>query len=121
MHELSLAQAIGDTVRTHADGRPVERVTVRIGHFRQVVPDSLTFSWQLLTEGGDLDGCELTIEHVPAVIVCNRCQTETTLDWPLLHCPSCEGDDVKLLSGEEFLVLSIDLSEVPHGSVPPPR
>ena len=121
MHELSLAQAIADTVRRHADGTSVERVTVRIGHFRQVVPDSLTFSWQLLTEGSELEGCELSIEHVPAVVTCRQCATDTRLDWPILQCRSCESTDVTLVSGEEFLVVSIDLLEVPHGPVPPPR
>ena len=121
MHELSLAQAIADTARKYAGGAPVERVSVRIGHFRQVVPDSLTFSWQLLTEGGDLDGCELAVEHVPAVVRCTDCHAETKLDWPILQCRKCESTDVTLLSGEEFLVASIDLLEVPHGPVPPPR
>ena len=121
MHELSLAQAIADTVGKHADGAPAERVTVRIGHFRQVVPDSLTFSWQLLTEGGPLEGCELAIEHVPAVVFCADCGAESKLDWPVFHCPACESTDVTLVSGEEFLVVSIDLLEAPHGPVSPPR
>ncbi len=121
MHELSLAQAIADTVAKHADGAPVERVTVRIGHFRQVVPDSLAFSFELLTEGGPLEACELAIEHVPAVIFCANCGSEARLDWPVFQCRACDSSDVKLVSGEEFLVVSIDLLEAPHGPVPPPR
>jgi len=115
MHELSLAQAIADGVAKHAGGAPVERVTVRIGHLRQVVPDSLTFSWQLLTEGGPLDGCELAIEHVPAVGFCADCGSESTLDWPVFHCPGCGGADVPLVGGEESLVVSIALLGAPHG------
>ena len=59
VHELALCQAIVDTVTRHADGHRVERVDVRIGHFRQVVPDSLQFSWELLTDGTELAGCTL--------------------------------------------------------------
>ena len=55
MHELALCQAIVDTVERHAGGRRVEQVDVRIGHFRQVVPDSLQFSWELL-DGGNRPG-----------------------------------------------------------------
>ncbi len=121
MHELALAQAIADTARKHAAGAPVGRVAVRIGRFRQAAPDSLSFSWQLLTEGSELDGCELSIEHVPAVITCKRCGAGTKLDWPILQCRTCESTDVALVSGEEFLVVAIDLLEVPHGPVPPPR
>ena len=78
MHELALCQAIVDTVGRHADGRRVERVDVRIGHFRQVVPDSLQFSWELLTEGTDLAGCRLVVDHVPAVVECRACGAATT-------------------------------------------
>jgi hydrogenase nickel incorporation protein HypA/HybF len=108
MHELALCQAIVDTVTRHADGHRVEQVEVRIGHFRQVVPDSLLFSWDLLIEGTELSGCALVIEHVPAVVECRRCGGATTLDLPILVCDRCGTTDVALVSGEEFLVASID-------------
>ena len=108
MHELALCQAIVDTVERHAGGRRVEQVDVRIGHFRQVVPDSLQFSWELLTEGTDLAGCRLVVDHVPAVIECRACGATTTLEVPILVCSSCESSDVTLVSGEELLVASID-------------
>ncbi len=108
MHELALCRAIVDTVNRYAEGQRVERVEVRIGHFRQVVPDSLRFSWELLTDDTELAGCELSIDHVPAVVRCQACMQDTTLDMPILLCGSCEGTDVTLVSGEEFLIASID-------------
>ena len=108
MHELALSQAIAQTVTRRAEGHRVERVEVRIGHFRQVVPDSLQFSWELLTCGTELAGCELVIEHVPAVLACRECGNATNLDLPILVCATCESTDVLLLTGEEFLVASID-------------
>lgn len=111
MHELSLCEAIAATVSRHAGERTVSGVVVRIGHLRQAVPDALAFCWTMLTEGTDLDGCALDIEQVPAVIRCRECGTETTLEVPLMLCPACSSDDVSLLSGEEFLVASVDLVE----------
>lgn len=108
MHELALCEAIVDSVTRHAVGQRVERVEVRIGHFRQVVPDSLQFSWELLTAGTDLAGCELAIDHVPAVISCQGCGQLTTLVAPILLCRGCDSSDVTLVSGEEFLIASID-------------
>lgn len=112
MHELSLCEAIAATVVKHAGDRTAAGVVVRVGYLRQVVPDALSFCWTMLTEGTDLDGCVLEIEQVPAVISCARCGAETTLDVPLMICAACEGDDVTLLSGEEFQVVSLELSEV---------
>ncbi|MCU1455417.1 MAG: hypA [Acidimicrobiales bacterium] len=111
MHELSLCQAILGTVDARAAGRPVRRVDVRIGHLRQVVPDSLQFSWQMLTEGTEYGDCELVVEHVPAVVHCAACDVDTTLDWPILACAACEGFDVELRSGEELQIASIDIAQ----------
>jgi len=112
MHELSLCEAIAATVVKHAGDRTAAGVVVRIGHLRQVVPDALAFCWTMLTEGTSLEGCALEIEQVPVVVHCGGCGEESSLDLPLMICPACEGDDVTLLSGEEFQVASLDLSEV---------
>ena len=109
MHELSICSAIADTAARHADGRTVSQVTVQVGHLRQVVPDALQFSWEVLSSTNDLKDAELVIEQVPAVVECHGCGARTTLDLPVLACGACGGFDVKLLSGEELLVVSIDV------------
>ncbi|HWE66651.1 MAG TPA: hydrogenase maturation nickel metallochaperone HypA [Acidimicrobiales bacterium] len=111
MHELSVCDAIVGTTMKHAHGRPVTQVTVRIGHLRQVVPDALQFGWEILTDSTDLKGCALVIEQVPATVACQECGAESTLDMPILCCGSCGSFEVKLLSGEEFLIVSMDLAE----------
>jgi hydrogenase nickel incorporation protein HypA/HybF len=112
VHELSLCEAILGKVLRHADGRPVTKVTVRIGSLRQVVPDALQFGWQMLAQSNDQIDADLVIEQVPAVVRCQKCGVETELDMPILMCGSCDSFDVDLLSGEEFLVVSLDLAEV---------
>jgi hydrogenase nickel incorporation protein HypA/HybF len=112
LHELSLCEAIAESVSRHARGRGVTRVVVRVGHLRQVVPDSLLFSWEVLTSGSDLDGCLLDIEQVPATIECNRCHATTTLEMAIFVCGACGDSDVTVRSGEELLVVSLELAEV---------
>ena len=111
MHELSLCQAIVDTVRQHADERPVRRVQVRIGHLRQVVPDSLLFSWEVMTADTELAGSALELEQVVAVVACRRCGARTELDVPLMVCSRCEGHDVEVVQGEELQIVAIDVVE----------
>ena len=111
MHELSICNAIASTAEKHAAGRPVSQVKVRVGHLRQVVPDALQFGWEVVSSTTQLKDAELVIEQVPAVVECLGCGARTTLDLPILACGTCEGFDVKLLSGEELLVVSIDLVE----------
>ncbi|MGH3696172.1 MAG: hydrogenase maturation nickel metallochaperone HypA [Pseudonocardiaceae bacterium] len=112
MHELSVAEAIAQKVSERAAGRPVSAVAIRVGHFRQVVPDALDFCWTMITDGTELQGCRLEIEQVPATVHCQDCDATTTLDVPLLVCGSCEGSAVTLRTGQEFVVVSLDISEV---------
>ncbi len=90
---MSICNAIARTATEHADGHPVSQVTVRIGYLRQVVPDALQFNWEVVSAQLGLEDAELVIEHVPAVV----------------ECRACGAVDVRLVSGEELLVVSIDL------------
>ncbi len=82
VHELALSEAIARTVLERAHDRRVSRVAVRIGHFRQVVPDALSFSWELLTSDTDLEGADLEIEHVPATVECSESRGDHHLAVP---------------------------------------
>ena len=104
MHELSIAEAIVAIASRHADGARVERVEVKVGHLRQVVPDALAFAFELVTTATPLDGAELALEEVPAAGRCRACGAETDfLELPLA-CGACGGFDIELLRGEELLV-----------------
>ncbi|MFY9807802.1 MAG: hydrogenase maturation nickel metallochaperone HypA [Pseudonocardiaceae bacterium] len=112
MHELSIAEAIAHKVRERAAGRSVSAVLIRVGHFRQVVPDALEFSWTMVTDATGLEGCKLEIEQIPATVTCHDCDAVTTLDMPILMCGSCGESNVTLLTGEEFMIVSLDIAEV---------
>ncbi len=111
MHELSIAQSILTVTERHAAGRPVERVEVKVGHLRQVVPSALEFAFDLLVEGTALDGAELTIEEVPARGRCRRCDSETMLSSFPLACARCGSTDLELVAGEELLVEALVIEE----------
>lgn len=112
MHELSICSSMVGIVRKHAAGRPVRAVHVRIGAMRQIVPDTLSYCWSLVTESSELADTELRIEQIPAKIKCRGCGTERTLDAPVLVCPDCVGQTVDLVQGDEFLITTLDLAEV---------
>ena len=112
MHELSLSGAIVDTVVKHAAGRRVTVVNMRIGALRQVVPDTLDFYFDFVSEGTVCEGARLEQEVVPATLRCAGCEREWDIDEPLFACQDCEGGGrVEVIAGSEFEVESIDVEE----------
>lgn len=110
MHEIAVCEAIAGTVRQRAGSRAPARVRVRVGYLRQVVPDSLVFSWEMVTAGTDLEGCILDVDYIPAVVACAACGARTTLEFPVLMCGSCDSADVTLVTGDEFDLASFDVA-----------
>ena len=111
MHELSIADAVRAIAERHANGRTVTRVELRIGHLRQVVPASLEFAWELVTQGTTLDGAELAIEYVPAAARCRACGMETEMEAFPARCGVCGSLDIDLAGGDELLVDALELEE----------
>jgi hydrogenase nickel incorporation protein HypA/HybF len=111
MHELSIAEGIVEVARRHAAGRRVVRVEVKVGHLRQVLPDSLHFAFEFVTQGTALDGAELAIAHIPAAGRCRECGTPSVLKGFPLCCARCGGLNVEVIAGEELLVDVLELEE----------
>ena len=110
MHELSICTAIAKIAHKAAAGRPVERVRVDIGHLRQVVPDTLRHSWDMVVFGTPFEGVPLEVRDVPAVIECGQCGTHTELDDPIFRCGACGSTETRVVSGDELFVTSLDLT-----------
>ena len=117
MHELALAEAIAGIAERHAQGRPVTRVEVAVGRLRQVVPDALSFGFELVTAGTALDGAELVLEEVPVRVACGACDTRTEPDRFPFACDECGSLDVEVTDGQQLQVVALELEDEPVGAV----
>ena len=113
MHELAISSAVLESVLRHADGRRVSAVKLRVGHLRQVVPDSLEFYWGIVTRDGVCEGSVLEQEVIAARLECTACAREWEIELPVFRCPSCGGAKVQVVSGDELEVESIEVEEEP--------
>ena len=111
MHELSLSSAIVNTAAKHADGRRVRLVSLRVGRLRQVIPDTLEFYFEFVARGTVCEGARLEQEVIDARLRCNPCGTEWEIEIPAFRCPTCEGSEVVIATGNEFEVESIEVEE----------
>lgn len=108
VHELSICTALAAIVEQHAEGRVVARVHLDVGHLRQVVPETLRYSWEVVVVDTPLAGSALEINHIPAVLSCRECGEHTTIAAPVFRC-HCGSTAVDVVAGNELVVTSLDL------------
>ena len=112
MHEVSIAQEIIEIVRDYIpgdNGIKVKSVKVALGEFSNILPDALSFGFEVLTDNTELKGTELIINKIPLTVSCMQCKEISTLDEPFFFCKKCESPNVEILTGTEMNVTEIEL------------
>ena len=115
MHELSYAQQVVDAVKDELVTRKldmkVEKVVIVAGQLNAIVPDSLTFHFDVLkSDIPQMTGAMLEIKQTPIVAECNKCHRTFEVEDMMFLCSDCDWP-VSLKSGNEMWVESIILEE----------
>ena len=111
MHELSIASALIEQVCDEAEAhqmKKVETVELHIGFLRQVVPEMMQEAFREAAAGTIAEGATLTVREIPAEAQCVLCQKIFEPDLDCFLCPSCGKAEVKVLKGNEILLMSIN-------------
>ncbi len=114
MHELAVTESIINIVTSHARQASAQKVTdvyLVIGRLSSIVDESVQFYWDIVSQDTLCAGARLHFERIPAKLLCLDCNTTYTLDDGLCPCPQCQGARVKVISGDEFRVDSIEITK----------
>jgi hydrogenase nickel incorporation protein HypA/HybF len=109
MHELAIAESVVSTVLERTEGRRVTLVRLRVGRLAGVVPDALTFCFDVATTGTALEGAALELVEELGRAHCRTCAGDFELTDAFLLCP-CGSADVEVLSGRELSVTSVEVT-----------
>jgi hydrogenase nickel incorporation protein HypA/HybF len=109
MHELAIAESVIEAITDRTGERPVTRVVLEVGPLSGVSSSSLSFCFELATEGTSLAGARLDIEAPIGKGHCLSCDTDFQLAALTLLCP-CGSSNVVVLSGDQLRVLSVEVS-----------
>jgi hydrogenase nickel incorporation protein HypA/HybF len=114
MHELGIANAIIEAVRTEAEKRPgsrIMKVGVRIGEMAGVDPDALSFGFEALVTGTDLEPLSLAIESRPRRHRCAQCDKTFDVVEYRVECPACGSFNTVCISGDELQLTYLEVEE----------
>jgi hydrogenase nickel incorporation protein HypA/HybF len=115
MHEISICQSLVSVVldeltqRALGPGR-LQRVRVVAGQLHQLVPDALTFAYELLTRETPAAGSQLDLRVSPLVAHCASCGWNGAIEPPVFLCEAC-GGGVEITGGDELFVEELEISD----------
>lgn len=115
MHEMGIAQQLMniaiDAIPEDIENPKIEKLNLKIGRLAAVVEHSLTFCFEIITKDTPLEGAKIVIENIPVRVRCMECLHEREVDGPVFTCPQCKDGEVKMLTGREIEIKSIELAQ----------
>ena len=115
MHELSvclaLLQQVERIAREH-EARNVDRIMLQLGPLSGVEAPLLERAWPLAATGTIAQEAKLVIETAPVRVRCTQCDAVSNVAPNRLLCAACGDFRTHLISGDEMLLVNLELSEL---------
>ena len=112
MHELAITESILEIALRHARAQNAQRITdlyLVMWKWSSVVDDSIQFYWDTISDGTIAKGASLHFKRVPVILKCLDCGEEYEPKREELVCPKCGSAHIKVKSGDEFHLESIEV------------
>ena len=112
MHELAICQSLMDQIETIAaerNARCVTSIVVGMGPLSGVEAQLLKNAYPVASAGTIAEDAELIIEYLPIRVKCSQCGSESDALPNKLVCKQCGDWRTTLVSGDELLLMSVEL------------
>lgn len=112
MHELSVTQSLLEIAVRHGEQAGAQRITdlyLVIGQLSSIVDDSVSFYWDMISQGTIAEGATLHFRRVPVEMLCLDCGAHYTPPAGELACPTCSSTRVRVVTGDQFHLESINI------------
>ena len=112
MHEMSIAQNLIDVVKEEMvkhEAKTLRSVRLDIGEMSAIVPDALSFCFEVAITGTELEGAKLNMDIVPLKGLCHECKSEFEVKNYTFVCPSCHGTKIETIAGQNLSIMEIEV------------
>lgn len=113
MHEMSIAQSLIQIIReemVNHNATTLKSVKVHIGQLSAVVPESLSFCFEVMTSKTDLEGAKLITEVIPLKGVCSDCEKAFEIKEYVFVCPYCGGTNINTIAGQDLSIVEMEVA-----------
>ena len=117
MHELAICQSLMNQVEDIALDRKARNVTsivIGMGPLSGVEVQLLKNAYIIASAGTLAERAELVVQHLPLIVKCTQCGCESDVLPNKLVCKKCGDWRTTLISGDEMMLLSVELEKTPE-------
>jgi hydrogenase nickel incorporation protein HypA/HybF len=114
MHELALCQALMSQVEALARDNNATRVvaiTLGLGPLSGVEGQLLKNAYPVASAGTVAEGAELLVQSTPVRVKCSACGEESEARPNRLVCGHCDDWHTELISGDELLLVRVEMDK----------
>lgn len=112
MHEMSIAQSLIDVLREEMlkhNAKNLRSVRLNIGQMTAIVPDALSFCFQVITDGTELEGARLIMDIIPLMGYCSACEKEFEIKDYAFACRSCGSTKINTIGGQDLSIVEMEV------------
>ena len=114
MHELAICQSLIDQVEIIAlerDAQSVTSIVIGMGPLSGVEAQLLKNAYPIASAGTIAENAELVIEYLAIKVKCTQCGSESDALPNKLICKQCGDWRTTLISGDEMMLMSVELEK----------
>jgi len=115
MHELAICQGLirqVEKIALEKGASSVDSIVLSVGALSGVEPPLLDRAFEIACMGSVAENAELEIQTGPIVVECRLCGGSGEARVNRLLCPACGDWRVRVTTGEELLLLRLELSGI---------
>lgn len=113
MHEVGIMEQTLEIALNYARDRKATRIhslVMRVGDLSGVVPEALSFAFDVVVKGTIAEGATLEIDAIPARCYCCHCQQDFQPIDIVYECPNCHQLSTDIRQGKELELTSLEIS-----------
>ena len=92
----------------------VTAITLGLGPLSRVEAQLLQNAYPVASSGTVADGAELLIHSTTVRVKCSECGKESEVKPNRLDCSFCENWQTELISGDELLLMRVEMDQMKH-------
>jgi hydrogenase nickel incorporation protein HypA/HybF len=109
---MSIAQSLIEIIKEEMEkhgARALRSVHLQVGQLSAVMPEALSFCFQVITQGTELEGAKLLMDIVPLRGSCLECRKEFEIQDYQFYCPFCESTKIDTIAGQDLGIIEMEV------------